>query len=328
MSKFRTLIASTPFSFNIRHSHPTLCLGSCFAENIGSKLKDFKFPTLINPFGILYNPFSIGNAMETLLQTQVYSNADLFESNGLWHSFDHHGQFSNPDQSVCLKNINNSLHSGKRFLQSANRIILTFGTSNVFFHKKTQKIVANCHKVPNDQFERSALTINDIVEKLRLIFNQLNVNQPTIEIILTVSPIRHIRDSLVENQRSKSRLLLACDQLCKEFDFVHYFPSYEIMMDDLRDYRFYTPDMLHPNELAIEYIWEYFNNSFFDKETISLNTKISKIIKAIKHRPFHPNSDAHQGFILKHLALIDQLKTMHDFLDFDQDRAILATQLR
>ena len=327
MSKFRTSISKSSYPFGFEHIHPVLCIGSCFTENIGQKLQNHHFPTLINPFGILYNPYSIGNTLEYLFKGQAFSKENLFTGNGLWHSFDHHGYFSNPDQSAALQNINESLQKGSAFLKTTKRLALTFGTSKVFVYKKTQQIVANCHKIPNHQFERRTLSIDTIIKKLGPLFQQLKTNNPELEILLTVSPVRHIRDGLVENQRSKAQLLLASEELSHAFDFVHYFPSYEIMMDDLRDYRFYQADLIHPSEVAIDYIWEHFSQCFFNEETIDLNSKISKIVLAANHRPFHPESPAHQDFIAKQIQLIEILKKNHGFLNFEKELQTLTAQL-
>lgn len=327
MSIFRTSIPQVAFPLAFSHTQPTLCVGSCFAENIGQKLTDHKFSTIVNPLGILYNPYSIGNALDYLIKGDFFEEKDLFSNNGLYHSFDHHGGFSMPNPSETIRNINNELHRGSIFLKSTKRLILTFGTSNVFVYKKTGQIVANCHKMPNQEFERKALSVDHILERLRPVFRQLKSAIPDLEVLLTVSPVRHIRDGHIENQRSKARLLLACEQLCKDFDFAHYFPSYEILMDDLRDYRFYAADMIHPNEVAINYIWGYFSQCFFNEETKELNSKINKIVNATKHRPFHQKSPAHQGFIAKQIQLIEQMQVANNFLDFESELIELKSQL-
>ncbi len=327
MLKFRTKIPNSSFSFDFDHRQPILCMGSCFAEHIGSKLTSFKFTSLLNPFGILYNPYSIASGLEQLSSNRIFSEEDLFEANGQWHSFDHHGHFSDPEKTKAIQNINLKIEEGFHFLKKTNRLILTFGTSNVFVYKKTQEIVANCHKVPNHEFERKALSIESILEKLNPIFDQLKNQNPDLEILLTVSPIRHIRDGLIENQRSKSRLLLACEQLSKKANFIHYFPSYEIMMDDLRDYRFYKEDMIHPSDLAINYIWDYFDQCFFSAETRDLNLKISKIINAVQHRPFHPESEEHQSFLNKQLKAIERIQNEFNYLDFEKEVEIVNKQI-
>ena len=263
MQDFRTHLPLPKYDFGINHSHHVMCLGSCFAENIAQKLQNFKFSTLLNPHGILYNPVSIEKSLNQLRSAHQFSESDLLGHQGLWHSFDHHGQFSMPDQKDTLKKINERLEEGHHFLKNANRLIVTLGTANVFVYKKSGEIVANCHKLPGNEFERKRLKVETIVKKLSPIFSKLKTEKPGLHIITTVSPIRHIRDGLVENQRSKATLLLALDQICADLEFVHYFPSYEILLDDLRDYRFYEADMIHPNEVALNYIWDIFKTAFF-----------------------------------------------------------------
>ncbi len=326
MSKFRTNISDLSSTLKFEHQLPVLLLGSCFAEHIGAQLSQYKFSRLLNPFGILYNPFSIGNALEFLIQKKTFEEKDLIQANGLWHSFDHHGHFSKSSAIETLHTINASAHEASQFLKKSKRLVLTFGTSNVFVYKNTQQIVANCHKIPNQDFDRKALSVDAILQKLSPVLEQLKTKTSDLEILLTVSPVRHSRDGLIENQRSKARLLIACEQLCKQHDFVHYFPSYEIMMDDLRDYRFYTQDMLHPNQTAIDYIWDFFGKTYFTDSTKELNLKIGHIIKASEHRAFHPNSEAHQHFIKKQLSLINDIQKEVD-LDFAKEMEIFQKQL-
>ena len=205
-------------------------------------------------------------------------------------------------------------------------MLITLGTAHVFIHKKTDKIVANCHKLPGGDFERRRLSVKTIVEKLSASFEKLKNQNPALEIITTVSPVRHIRDGLVENQKSKAALILALDELCQAFSYVHYFPAYEIQMDDLRDYRFFKEDMIHPNQVAVDYIWSYFSKAFFIPETNKLNTAIEKIAAAAKHKPFHPDSAEHQTFLRKQLAVIEKLEKSHSFLDFTEERKYFSSQ--
>lgn len=326
MSIFRTHIPNQSYSYQIHHQHPILAMGSCFAAHIGTKLADYKFQSMLNPFGILYNPYSIGHALECLIENRKYQATDLFQARGLWHSFDHHGLFSNAEQEQTLQQINQAIEAGHHFLSNCERLILTFGTSKVFVHKANQQIVANCHKLDNQDFERVSLRIPKILQKLRPSLQQIKAKNPKLEILLTLSPVRHIRDGHIENQRSKARLLLACEQLCQEFDYVHYFPSYEILMDDLRDYRFYQADMIHPNSTAIDYIWTYFEQSFFNDSTLALNKKVRKVLAAAKHRPIHPESTIHQNFIEQQVKQIQLLIKEHPFLDFKQELAHYKNQ--
>jgi len=321
MSEFRTRLPQPhPGSFSIGHQDATLCMGSCFATHIGTWMQELKFPCLLNPFGILYNPVSIGKNMERLLIPKPYPQEDFVQQGGLWHSFDHHGVFSHPDLSQAVSGINAALQEAANFAQQANRLILTPGSAHVYTFKKTGQVVANCHKFPASDFEKRRLGVGEVVAALSVPIEQWRAARPDLEIILTISPVRHIRDGIVENQRSKATLVLALDELCRQFPYAHYFPAYELLLDDLRDYRFYEADMVHPNEQAIRYILNYFSETFYTKNTRSLNQRISKIISAANHRPLHPNTPEHLRFVQQQLAAIAELEKEFSFLDFDREK--------
>ena len=306
MSDFRTILPLKKSSLSIDYQSKILCIGSCFTQNIGQRLIDYKFSTLLNPFGILYNPLSIKNSLNLLLTDKKYTEEDLFFHQDLWHSFDHHGVFSNPNQSSILSDINTQLKAAQLFLKNTKILILTFGTSNVFIKKSTGNIVANCHKVPNTGFDKRRLSIARIIVELTPILEKLKAVNPDLAIIFTISPVRHLKDGLLENQRSKSTLLLAMEALTQQLPFTHYFPAYELVMDDLRDYRFFEKDMTHPNELAIEYIWKAFQATYFLDSTMDIFKQIKKIVQASLHRPFHPQTNTHQRFVKKQLEKIKQ----------------------
>jgi hypothetical protein len=327
MQQFRTILPSPNYDFDVNHQDQIFCMGSCFAENMAHKLQRNKFATLLNPFGILYNPVSIAKAFSLLLEENPFPENELFKHHGLWHSFDHHGHFSKPDKAATLQGINSALANGRAFLKNTNRLIVTLGTANVFVHKKSGEIVANCHKIPGTEFTRKRLDLETVIEKLSSIFEKLKAKNPKLQIITTVSPIRHIRDGLIENQKSKAVLLLALDKIGSNLDFVHYFPSHEILLDDLRDYRFYEADLIHPNKVAIDYIWDYFKQSFFNGATIELITEIEKIVNASCHLPFHSESDQHQIFLKQQLEKINLLKEQFPFLDFNDEKMVFENQL-
>ena len=306
----------------IAHTDPVLCIGSCFSEHIGRRLEQLKFTATVNPFGIVYNPLSIAQVLEKIISEKDFSEKDLFENDGLWHSFAHHGRFSHPDKTTALKNINDALNQARLFLKKCDRIILTPGTAHVFILKKTKKVVANCHKIPGQNFLRKRLTTKEVATPLINVLKKIKKRNPGLEVIATVSPVRHLRDGLPENQRSKATLLLALDAVCNALPYVHYFPSYEIVLDDLRDYRFYEKDLAHPNELAIEYIWEKFEDAFFSKKTKLLCHEIKHITNAAAHRPFHPSSEAHRAFIKKQLDTIGLLEKKFPFLNFEKEKKI------
>jgi hypothetical protein len=323
MSRFRTTIDLPDYPFSFHHSYPVMSIGSCFAEHMHQRLEHAKFSALLNPFGIIYNPYSIVKVLEYLLDSQSYRQDQLVFDQERWHSLDHHGRFSKDSTAETLKAINNELEIARDFLQKTKRLILTFGTSKVYLYKKTKVIVANCHKIPTTEFERKDLSIDEMTLALNEILSRLQQVFPTLEVVLTVSPVRHIRDGIIAQQRSKARLLITCANLTKQLNHVHYFPAYEIMMDELRDYRFYASDMIHPSEVAVDYIWDQFRNSFFEEETESLFQSIRKIQKASSHRPFNPSSSDHQAFISKQIKRINEMEKQYPFLHFTNERAQL-----
>ena len=323
MSNFRTSISLQESSFLLSHQDNILCLGSCFAQNMAQKLQALKFSILANPFGISYHPISICKSLDLLLSQEHYRLEDLFLHQGLWHSFDHHGSFSGVNAQETLQQINIKLAQARIFLKKTNRIILTLGTAYVFEHIETNRIVANCHKLAGAKFQRKRLSIEFIQQNLADSLERLKKQNPAIEVILSLSPIRHIRDGLIENQRSKASLVLAIAQLEQSFDFVHYFPAYEIQLDDLRDYRFYAADMIHPSITAIDYIWQHFSRKYFTTDTINLNKEIKTILQAVHHRILHPKTEKHQVFIQQQLKKMEGLEAKFNFLNFSKEAQML-----
>lgn len=317
---FRTILPIKSSPFQINHQSGVICMGSCFAEHIYERLNGFKFSALLNPFGIVFNPISIAQSLEILLdENRLFEEKDLFQHLGGWHSFQHHGSFSNPSEEVVLEKINNALLEARAFLKKAEFLVLTFGTSNVFVSEKTGQVVANCHKVPQKYFIQKKLSSDEIILSLDDIFRKLAEAFPSLKIITTVSPVRHIRDGLVANQVSKAKLLVALDNLSLLHSHLSYFSSYEIMMDDLRDYRFYKKDLIHPNEMAVGYIWDFFSKTFFTGRTLELNAKLEKINLAKTHRPFHPESEEYLKFKKNQLVKIGELEKEFSFLDFEDE---------
>jgi hypothetical protein len=318
---FRTILQPEPSPFQINHQSGVLCMGSCFAEHIFEHLNDFKFNVLLNPFGIIFNPISIAKSLEILLdENRFFEKKDLFQHLGGWHSFQHHSSFSNPSEEMVLEKINNALSEARAFLKKAEYLILTIGTSNVFVSEKTGQVVANCHKVPQRYFIHEKLSTDEIILTMDDVFRKYAEVFPQLKIITTVSPVRHIRDGLVENQVSKAKLLVALDNLSTLHSNLKYFPSYEIMMDDLRDYRFYKKDLIHPNEMAVDYIWDFFSKTFFTPKTMELSAKLEKINIAKAHRPFHPASEEHLKFKKSQLVKIMELESGFPYLDFEKEK--------
>jgi hypothetical protein len=326
-SNFRTELQLKKSSFEITHQNKLLSIGSCFSENIGERLLNYKFSIMVNPYGILFNPISIAQSMQQIIDNQEFSESDIFYHNQRWQSFYHHGRFANADKESCLNDINAAIKEAHQHIQDLDYLVLTFGTANVFVYKESSQIVANCHKVPNNEFERKRLNINEITTAFEPIFNQLKTINPKLKVIFTVSPVRHIRDGLVENQRSKATLLLAVDELVKKYNFVSYFPAYELVLDDLRDYRFFKEDMIHPSKLAIDYVWDYFSKTYFSESTNELNHQIDKIIQAKNHRPFDENANNHQKFIRNQIQKIYQFKKKYPFLDFEKELNLFEGKL-
>ena len=312
---FKTEIQIPPFDFKISHQDKIMMMGSCFAENTAEKMQSAGFCIYTNPFGILYNPASISRNIQTIVYSKKYAASHLFEYQGLYHSFDHHGKFSDSSPANCVDKINKEVEDAKDYLKTASILLITFGTAFVYTLKSTGAIVANCHKLPEKTFNRRRLSVSEIVEDWKVLIHLLQQYNPELKIIFTVSPIRHWKDGAHENQLSKSTLLLAIDELITPNAHCYYFPSYEIMMDELRDYRFYADDMLHPSGLAIEYIWEKFSHAFFEKKTLELINEWMKIRQALEHKPFNPDSEQYQSFLAQtQLKLKEFLSKNKDFV--------------
>lgn len=325
--KLNTSIDNPKSEYEINHKDKIMMLGSCFIQNIGRKMVESKFNTDINPFGVLYNPFSISKSIKILLQKKTLLEKDLFEYNGIYNSFSHHSSFSNIDPNKCLENINIQLEKSTLFLREANILFITFGTSYVYQLKETNQIVANCHKLPTNLFNRFRLDIDQIVNEWINIINDIRKINPCIKIIFTVSPIRHIKDGLHDNQISKSVLLIAIDHIQKRLNNIDYFPSYEILMDDLRDYRFYSEDMVHPNNTAIEYIWEIFKQTYFNKNTLDLLKEWNKIQSALNHRPINKHSEGHKQFLKQTMLKLKSFSEKYTYICCNKDIETLTLKI-
>ena len=275
-----------------------LLLGSCFSENIGDKLSYFKFQSTQNPFGILFHPKAIENLISNTSNKKVYSSDDLTYQNEIWHSFDAHSSLSSVKQNELLNKLNSAISLTSEKIKEASHIIITLGTSWIYRFIETDKIVANCHKIPQKKFLKELLSIAEISESLAHSISLIKSLNSDVSITFTVSPIRHLKDGFIENTQSKSHLIAAIHTLVNKQN-VSYFPSYEIMMDELRDYRFYAEDMIHPNNTAINYIWGKFIDIWFSEETKLTMKEIDEIQKGILHRPFHEDSEPHQQFLKK-----------------------------
>jgi len=282
----------------IDYTSKILLLGSCFSENIGSKLTYYKFDTLINPFGVLFTPTAIEKVIQDAISQKKYDVKDLVLQNGLYHSLHHHSDISDINAEQVLNNIDQAQKSCLEQLKTATHIILTLGTSWIYQYCKTEELVANCHKIPQAEFTKKLLSISEIENSLQEIIKKIRKVNLNAQIIFTLSPVRHTKDGVVENSLSKAQLLSAVHKI-RENHHVTYFGSYEIMMDDLRDYRFYESDLIHPNTTAINYIWEQFSNVWIIEKAKSYFKRIASVQQSKLHKPFHQNSEAHQQFLDK-----------------------------
>jgi len=318
--EFRTLVELPKKELAITYSDKILLLGSCFAQNIGNLLVTNKFNCTVNPFGVLYNPLSIANGLHCLDSKRTFAEKDLFEYKGLYHSFMHHGSFSASSQYECLENINSCLEPAARQFPELNYLLITFGTAYVYDYKQTGTVVANCHKLPDSAFNRRLLSVEQITDVYIPLIDGMLKNNHNLKLLFSVSPIRHVKDGMHGNQLSKAILLLAIDALKEHFPkHVFYFPSYELVVDELRDYRFYADDMLHPSAVAVTYLWESFGNCYFSKETKQIMKEWGEISKALQHKPFHPGSEQHKFFLSQIVLKINQLKEKCPFLDVEKE---------
>ena len=276
-----------------------LLIGSCFAEEIGKKLQERKFKAITNPHGISYNPTSISNAITDYLENKIYTQNDLFHHNELWQSFNHHGKFSSTDSEACLKEINAEINQAHTHLKNAKWLIITFGSTFAYVNKKSNTIVANCHKIPSGEFEKVLLSKNQIIVIWNKQLAALKKFNPDLNVLFTVSPVRYVRDGLIENNRSKGILLNAVHTLIEQNANCFYFPAYEIVIDELRDYRFFKEDLVHPNELAINYVWEKFVNTLCDEETKKFLAEYEPLLKSMHHRPLQEDTEAYKKFKLQ-----------------------------
>jgi GSCFA family len=313
--QFRTTLSIPKPTFEISYETPLMMLGSCFTENIGTRLQSLHLPVLTNPFGIVYNPISIANNINYLVTDDLFAEKDIFKEGDLWHSWQHHSRFSSPEKPEILRGINDELSMARNHFTKTKTLILTLGTAHVFIEKKSNQVVTNCHKVPPQYFDKKRLSVEDVVSNLKTVFEKIFSQYADCQIVMTVSPIRHLRDGLIENNRSKAVLLLACAELNDLFPNVHYFPAYELVIDDLRDYRFYAPDMMHPTEQAIDYIWQHFTDTFFNEKTKMITEEVQKINLMKQHRPLHPNTEGYQQFVNNLQQKIDFLQRKYPFFE-------------
>lgn len=311
-STFKLIKSEIDISFQDK----LLFIGSCFSENISEKLIERKFAARSNPFGIVYNPMSIFNILDFVIEQKNFTANDLFVYNEIWSCYDFHSDMSGFDAEIVLQNINRKTEETRLFLKETDVLFITFGTAWIYETLAENKIVANCHKVPSKQFKKRLLTISEIENRAKSTFAKLKDFNPKLKIVFTLSPVRHLKDGFVENNLSKSVLLLAIQQLTNT-DNTSYFPAYELVIDDLRDYRFYKDDLVHPNHLAIEYIFKQFQNVFFIEKTVILLVKIEKLLKALQHRIKYKETQDYLAFKKNIEKQVEELKAYG--IDFSEE---------
>lgn len=316
--EFRLPFTPKIFTRKIELSQQLFLAGSCFTEQIGEKLLNQKFSVIQNPNGILFNPFSIADSIQSYIQQKIYEENELFYHNELWGSWDHHTRFSSIDKKICLQQINASQQLAHQQLKNANWLILTLGSAFAY-QLADNRIVANCHKVPTDKFIKKLFSSNEISDSLDKMIGALKSFNPGLNIIFTISPVRHLRDGFIENNRSKANLITAVAELTEAFEHVHYFPAYELIIDDLRDYRFFAEDMVHPNYQATQYVWEKFVDCCLEDSAKLLMKEISIIMMARKHKPFNPGSEQHKTFLFNHLNKTLEIAQKAPYLDFTEE---------
>jgi hypothetical protein len=303
----------------ITYSDKIFLIGSCFTEHIGGRLMELKFPVLQNPNGILFDPVSVSKSLLSYVNEKRYGKDDLLYLNELWQSWNHHSMYSGMEMAEVLTNINNSQQRAHNFLKTADWLIVTLGSSFSYRLTEGGEPVANCHRAPSQWFNKYLLTIEETTNALREAIDALQGFNPRLKIIFTISPVRHIRDGVIENNRSKARLLEAVHGLTETYEHCYYFPAYEIVIDVLRDYRFYDIDLVHPNYAATEFVFDKFTEYFLDAEALEIMEEVKKIVTGFKHKPFQPETQSHQNFLRTYFDKVKQLQVKYPHVDFEKE---------
>ena len=329
MINYCTLVEIPKPVFEISYKDRLMFLGSCFAEQMGSKMKEHGWDANINPFGVLYNPLSVASACRRILNPVPFVEGDLFEHNGMMHSFMHQEHFSNQSAEAALAKINETLSVAASYLPTLSCLVVTFGTSYIYRLKSDGRLVANCHKLPAAYFDRERLTVDQIVEEWSVLLEELKTDNSALRVIFTVSPIRHWKDGAHGNQISKAILLLAEQALTEKYaGWTSYFPAYELMMDELRDYRFYADDLLHPSKVAVDYIRERFCDVYLDTPTKMDLKEVEAILCDANHRPFNPSSESNKRFLMKILDKIKRLQSKNPYICLAKTEKEITERLR
>ena len=314
--EFRTTIHPREGDNFMRHSDKMMLMGSCFSDNIGARLKDAMVDVVVNPFGTIFNPLSIASSVHKLIDCEVVAGMDLFLANGVWNCYDFHSRFSMANKDAALERMNDSIKVAHNHLRQCKTLVLTLGTAVVYRRRDTGEVVNNCHKVPQHEFTRRLASVEECTEALNAVMARLHEFNPELRVLFTVSPIRHIADGLEMNSLSKAVLRVAVNNVVRaNKEWSGYFPAYEIVIDDLRDYRFYTADMVHPSDVAIEYIWQTFQATYFDDRSTQAIARCERVSKRLKHRPISNNPDVVARFNADTEAVIANLKKEYPYIN-------------
>ncbi|MDD4820058.1 MAG: GSCFA domain-containing protein [Flavobacteriales bacterium] len=313
-----TAVKIPHFTDEITYRSHLFFMGSCFAGNVGEKFANSKFDTVVNPFGVLFNPFSVLDSMERILTKRYFTEDDFFETDGRYLSLALHSDHSYQSATEAVKTVNELIDTLYEKLKTTTHIFYTFGTSQVFKYKKTGIPCANCHKIPQREFSVESLSVCEITKQAQRVDTLLRAINPCVKVYYTVSPVRYLNEGALGNNAGKGRLFCAIEDLVDE-KTAFYFPAYEIVMDELRDYRFFAQDMVHPNALAVDYIWERIGKAFFSSETQKNISDVDALMRNVAHRPFNPNGEQYKSFCLKSISVIDKLREKCPFYDFSQE---------
>lgn len=311
---FRTIINLGKGDFELNPEKPLMLLGSCFSDNIGNKLKSSLWDTAVNPCGVLYNPASIATIISRAINNDLINDADIVSSNNRYLSWLFDSHYASVDKATALKKMNDALALTAKYLNNISCLLITFGTAWIYELAESRQIVGNCHKFPSNYFCRRRMSVNEIADLWISLITRLQTLNPDLKIIFTVSPIRHFKDGAHENSLSKSTLMLAIDRIISETHHTDYFPAYELLIDDLRDYRFYADDMLHPSKIAIDYIWQRFGEKYFSNKTIDIITKATKLHQRLHHRPLTDDISQIEKFNQETEHLTTEFITAHPYM--------------
>ncbi len=325
--KFRSEFDIQKLEPSINHKNKLMLVGSCFTENIGEKLRKQKFQVFENPNGILFNPVSVSEAIINVVENKVYTKEDLFNYNEAWHSWQHHSRFSGLSVNEALSKINSTTNEAHQFLKQADYLLITLGSAWIYtltenaLNATKGTVAANNHKAPANWFERKLLRVDQAILVLATMLDRLGAFNPNIKIIFTISPVRHLREGAINNNRSKAVLIQAVHDLCERLKQLYYFPAYELVIDDLRDYRFYAEDLVHPNYYATQYVWEKFIDACMNDETKKVMDEIADINTAFNHKPFNATSNSHKQFLETYSGKTNLLQQQHPYLNFSEEIA-------